>query len=174
MSQSQQPQLIVTISSGYLVFIGLVVAASATVLASDRASQMPWWARALLLIPLVISAVSGIAALIGANSAHNIGRRAERLDDHTLASHERTKLEKGVQDAREFAGDCIYWSLTGAIVAAVSLFFAMLPFVFLHPQKEASAVKSSCAPAPVVSISSCAPAPATRPARSYVAGRPGS
>ena len=163
MSQSQQPQLIVTISSGYLVFIGLVVAASATVLASDRASQMPWWVRALLLVPLVISAASGIAALIGGNSAHNLGRRSERLDDSALTNDNRTKLQAEVQEAREFASDCIWWSLTGAIAAAVTLFFAMLPFVFLHPQKEASAVNAAAAPAPVISISSCAAHAGRRP-----------
>jgi hypothetical protein len=127
---SQQPQLIIAVSGGYLVFIGLIVAASATVLASDRVSMMPAWTRAFLLVPLVISAASGVAALIGANSAHNLGRRNEKVAATEPDDPARASLEAQAVEARRFASDCIYWSLTGAIISAAALVLAMLPVVF--------------------------------------------
>jgi hypothetical protein len=135
MAESQQPQLLISVTSGYLVFIGLVVAGSSTVLASDAASALPVWARFSLWVPLLLSALSGICALVAANAAHNLGRGQEKLAARRLSPQRKAELTDEIETDRRLAADCLWWALTGAVASAVVLFSAMLLMVFMKREQ---------------------------------------
>lgn len=124
----------ISVGGGYLIFLALMVTASTAALSSEHVQAMPTWLRLLLLVPLVISAAAGIAALIGANSAHNLGRRSEKLARPNLTGSQKSDLESEVENARKLGGKALFWSMLGAIVSATSLSIAMACVVIFSPE----------------------------------------
>jgi hypothetical protein len=154
-----QAQMIAAVCGNILIFCGLLVAGTFTLLASDAVPRSSPLFMSAVAVTFLAGFVSGLLALGAIMNAHNLARRAEKVQAGTDGDETR------VISARTWATRLSDWSFMSAILATlgasvtVSLLLAQLwgnsdtvPKVEISPVEGGVALEMRGEPVPTVKI----------------------
>lgn len=122
---SQQPNMIVGLTNNTMVFCGLLVAGTITLLAAGPINVSAGWVKIAAFAAIALSLLGGMLSIISAMYAHNIVRRSE-WDDEKKQKRPNKTIESARSVSLHSAG-IAFWCAIGSALAltvlAVSFFF---------------------------------------------------
>jgi hypothetical protein len=116
-----QAQMISNVCSNILIFCGLIIAGTFTLLASDAVPRNNWAFLFSVASTFTLGFCAGLVALVAIMKAHNLARRAERLQ--AGLDTDAAKIEAARRLSVRLSVASFYVTMTAAISAFVTVCF---------------------------------------------------